>query len=224
MERQMSHALLPSLASKILLAASLGAAMLLTGCGPDHPPGAAASSAPSASAALAGADASRASKATPSILAESAASAGAALAAAPTAACPKQPACPVPAPSAAAPNPLAKAMGEKSRRLWAHHRGRAYAGLGRGAHHHRHFRGETQEAMLPPPPPLPPVERFAGGYRMREETRDELRTRAWRSDDGGRVIVRRGGCPGACPGGRRDWDYAGIDARGYLVWPGKVEY
>ncbi len=46
----------------------------------------------------------------------------------------------------------------------------------------------------------------------------------------GRVVIRerqdyavRPGCPRDC-NWRRDFDMAGIDARGYLVWPGKVEY
>jgi len=226
----MSQALLSPFASRlagrVAPLAPLAAAALLAGCGPDHPPGAvsSASGAPAASsaaAALSGAEAARASTAAP---ASPRSLSAAAPASAPTptlaAACPKQPACPAPAPAAATPNPLAKPVGEKSRRLWAGHRA-----------HTRHWgghRGEVREAMLPPPPPLPPVDRYAGAYRLHEETREDLRAEAWRSGERRRVIVRRGeaygGCPRACAGGYRDWDYAGIDARGYLVWRGKVEY
>jgi hypothetical protein len=62
--------------------------------------------------------------------------------------------------------------------------------------------------------------------------RERVRHEAGRSEESVRTIYRRSEdfgpgppCPGPCPGaGRRDWSFTGIDARGYLVWPGKVEY
>ena len=73
--------------------------------------------------------------------------------------------------------------------------------------------------------------RFARlGVHESEETRETSRSEAWRSGDE-RVVVRQGDhgalrlCPDRCrPARYRTFDYAGIDGRGYLVWPGKVEY
>jgi hypothetical protein len=71
-------------------------------------------------------------------------------------------------------------------------------------------------------------ERFARlGVHESEETRETSRSEAWRASGGERVVVRQGDrpCPDRCrPAGYRTFDYAGIDERGYLVWPGKVEY
>jgi hypothetical protein len=65
-------------------------------------------------------------------------------------------------------------------------------------------------------------ERFAEGYASRGGYGDV------RVIEHERDSVRRGPrCLTACPGQRDDprrFDFTGIDERGYLVWPGKVEY
>jgi hypothetical protein len=87
---------------------------------------------------------------------------------------------------------------------------------------HRGYRSEELQAP-------PPVEHYAeargmemhGGNRTREELSESDRLVVRRREDSGATRP----CPRACPGaGYRGWDFAGIDARGYLVWPGKVEY
>ena len=160
-------------------------------------------------------------------------------------ACPKQvaPQCPpppapsrlaetAPAKTAAAANPNAAALSNRSRALWSHrhvqHR-RAY-----GWHEHReqyqaaNGRGGLMGGPVAPPP-LPRVdERFAraDGFEAREESRVVSRSEDWRVSGGAhrefRGAVRP--CPGPCGGPRHGFGYAGIDDRGYLVWPGKVEY
>jgi hypothetical protein len=71
-----------------------------------------------------------------------------------------------------------------------------------------------------------------GGYRIEEGSRQFSRSEYSQDYGAARVIERdsfRVGprCLTACPGlngGPRRFDFTGIDARGYLVWPGKVEY
>ena len=158
--------------------------------------------------------------------------------------CPKlvAPQCPPPAapgrlaetaPAKAAPasNPNAAALSNRSRALWSHRhiqRHRAY-----GWHEHREAyqasNGHGELAGGPvAPPPLPRMdERFAraDGFEAREESRVVSRSEGWRISDGAHREFRElRPCPGACGGPRHGFGYAGIDDRGYLVWPGKVEY
>jgi hypothetical protein len=177
-----------------LLAAVLA---VLAGCGPDTGPAAlaGASGAPGAHSSAASGALPSALPSAPSTTAPTGAKPPMSLTAAP--ACPAvvQPQCPA-APAAA---PASKV----TRRLWARHRGHRWT--------HRRERASR--------------ERFAetGGAESHVvRTYEE-------SSESDRTIVRRhgdfGSCPRGCPGGRpRDWDFTGIDARGYLVWPGKVEY
>jgi hypothetical protein len=79
----------------------------------------------------------------------------------------------------------------------------------------------------------PAVER-RGGYRSFEESRETERSSSFHAFGGERVIERyRENGPRPCPldckeGWTGDWRggyrAAGVDPRGYLIWPGKVEY
>jgi hypothetical protein len=189
--------ILPGLAALTLIG--------LTGCGPDSSASGAsdASSAPSGSAAAA---------ASASLAASNAATASAAavapapaltpkteVAVAPV--CPKivQPACPTPANlSGGAPKVLAAPLSPARRRLWAH------------PHRARYARHRA----------LVPANEVHWARVDRSDTSRLYQDRVIMREDYAAV---RPGCPRDC-GGRRDFDMAGIDARGYLVWPGKVEY
>lgn len=145
---------------------------------------------------------------------------------------------------AAAPaKPIAAPWSSAARRLWSRHHparhGSAWAerrdwDLGRpwpGDHP-----GDDRFAARPAGhdelmggPGVPParLDRFAseaGG--VREESHETVRTRSWRSDGGESGEIREAirPCLDHCGGPRRFFGYAGIDDRGYLVWPGKVEY
>jgi len=100
------------------------------------------------------------------------------------------------------------------------------------------FRGARQDLMGGPPVAgsdrrMERSEAFGwrGGYRLEEGSRETERMDSWRVHRDGVAPGRGGilGCPIRCmpvlgmdPG--RDYRAAGIDASGYLIWPGKVEY
>ena len=75
---------------------------------------------------------------------------------------------------------------------------------------------------------------FRGGYRiLQEDSRGFASSQSSHFDSGERVVEHyreesRGGfgrCPLDCRGeAYHRFSYAGVDGRGYLVWPGKVEY
>jgi hypothetical protein len=75
---------------------------------------------------------------------------------------------------------------------------------------------------------------FHGGYRvLQEESRGFASSQSSHFGAGERVVEHYreegrdafGPCPLDCRGGAyRRFSYAGVDGRGYLVWPGKVEY
>jgi len=200
-----------------MLPAALAVALAsLAGCGPDTGSGATSEASGAQSAGTAAASAAMSGAPTPSSKPASLA------AAAPEAqACPKlvQPKCPAAPGPAAAPLPhaLAAPMSKASDRLWARHRGEHHARL--HARRERRDLDQRRESQVDRYADLRDTE-MRSGYRMREQ-----------SSESDRLVVRREGygagrpCPRTCPGaGHRDWDFAGIDARGYLVWPGKVEY
>jgi hypothetical protein len=243
MERHMSKssqhrrsALAPALAL-----ATLAAAVTLSGCTPDTGPASASD------AAAAGPNAAAAARTEMTASNAAPAAPGAApKAVAPV--CPKlvAPQCPPPAPASPAAQPrkpLAAAWSGAARRLWSRHRfahGAAYAG--RARHDWEHGRpwpgdrpdgdrlaaqqGGHGELMGGPNPPPPGAyaDRFAraGGF----ESHETVRAESWRSDSGEHREFREAlrPCPDHCGGPRRFFGYAGIDDRGYLVWPGKVEY
>lgn len=214
----------PSLA---LTAVGLAA---LASCGPDSGSGApsASNSAPSASVNAASA----------SVLAAAPASAPVAPA------CPKvvEPKCPA-APSVA-PKPLsartAAIWSGASRRAWRRHGHRhAYADARRRWDHGRPWPGDRPDGphygYLDEGPHV--GDRLLGGYRSEEDANGTERSEFSQSHDGARFVERyreeaHGGrpCPLDCRGGLPgDWRWdgyraAGVDERGYLVWPGKVEY
>jgi hypothetical protein len=215
-------------------AALAGLALLaLASCGPDTGAGSEASSAPSAGPSAAAA--SRASLAGTRSSAPPASATAAMAAACPKVApihCPTTPATPntavqgapthLAATTATHANPLATGWSRASRRIWSRHRtvrhGEAYA-----ARERRERRGESDRMQSER------QDRFAsaGSYESRQVTRSES-TQVYgdeRFAERGREVFRGEAyaCPRACPG-HRTFDYAGIDARGYLVWPGKVEY
>jgi hypothetical protein len=166
----------------------------------------------------------------------------------------RQPAPGAMARSESSPNHLATAASNAQRRLWSRHRhgvrhGDAYALRERRAWDHgRPWPGDRSDrdsvdhdrfarehddrgALMGGSSGGQYSGRFAYlGGREREETRETSRSEAWRFG-GEHVVVRQEDhralrpCPDRCrPTGYRTFDYAGIDGRGYLVWPGKVEY
>lgn len=188
----------------------------LAGCGPDTGASgpAASASIPSASASLPSASASAAS---------------AAVAAPP--ACPPAPTLTCPAPSEApATSKLASAQAAS-----AHHwSARAHVHHRRVVFSERDRRGGDE--LMGGPSFEPRVERhelvarsdsygLREGYRMEQEERETSRSESSRF---GGAIVRSQGCPDNCGDwrdeGHRFYRTAGVDERGFLVWPGKVEY
>ena len=219
----MSQAFLPRKsallnAGRALLTPAL-ACVALAACGPDASPSSAsdtASANPAASSAAAAARAGLEPVApSPSTSAVSAPPAN--LAAAP--ACPKavEPQCP------AAPARSTAASGAV-RETWrhVHHKHRHWSNP--SVHDEQIAQERDEGAGL--------TERSAGGYRMEEGSREISRS-IYSSGHGDERLVERGDVPSGprcltlCPGphaGPRRFDAAGIDARGYLVWPGKTEY
>jgi len=193
------------------LAISALAALTLAGCGPDAGganPSASASAASGSSAASAAASTMAVNTPPP---------------AAP--ACPKlaAPRCPATAPVALKPAPSHIAA------VWSR-KASGHEGRGWGRRHcvHRHAHHGWADRR---------VDReqhygYIGGPPV--DLRVERREQVVRSDSRTVEVYResRGGvrpCPSDCRGfrrldGYRTFGYAGIDERGYLVWPGKVEY
>ncbi len=224
----------------VLTVAAIAVVFSLAGCGPGAGSGA------SSDATAAGPSAADAVSATPSAAAAAASTAAQTQAqAGPAAACPKVVAPRCPGAPAAQPmqaaqsdsssNRLAAAASGAQRRLWSRHRhGEAFARREHRAWDHRRFAREHDDhgaLMGGGASGEQDSERFARlGVRESEETRETSRSEVWRSGDA-RVVVRQSdrgalrACPDRCrPAGYRTFDYAGIDGRGYLVWPGKVEY
>ena len=203
----------------------------LASCGPDNGAGgpAASNSAPSAGVNTASAGLQPAAPPT-------------SLAPAPAApACPKvvEPACPAAPPIA---RHAAAIWSGASRHGWRRHgRRSAYAEAARRWDEGRPWPGDRpdgeryghrDDALMGGP-----AMGMRGGYRTEEESRFSERSDSSGFDGGERFVERyreetRGGrpcpldCRGGLPGDWRGGGYraAGVDERGYLVWPGKVEY
>jgi len=253
MERHMSNDfIIQQPASKPTLAitarrAALGAALVLAaaalaGCGPDSGAGnaSASASAPSGASALASSN-----------LAPSPAPIAPACPKAPAPQCPAPVPAQHAALSDAARRTWSRAPADHHRAAYAELNRRDWSTHRRWTGDHermeqRDHRGEgltrgdriasERDGLIGGPAVVDGHDRFArsdiytahGGYRAEEESR---------AFSGERLIEHagqdvRGGLPG-CPldcrtgwrgQGHRTFNYAGIDARGYLVWPGKVEY